>query len=209
MITPTESDGSRLVSCYETQRRVTLKMKVAGWLCAPVLCIGCCCLVPAWALDACISNLGQFIEFCTAPKLHQMAALVKHEQRLFVDAFMAIGNSVVFPNMRLLDALRYGKPGVYAVIKLDDHFIVSPSKHAAAAGVWEEYCRRGGNVSVLVCCLPEFMAMYASPDNEAMCEMYDKLRTDTVLARFVSQRKAAYNAPAPQPLAALPTPAVA
>ena len=182
--------GSRLVACYETRRRLSLKMRIAGWVCAPVLCVGCCCcLYPAWAVDSCLRKLGGFIELRTAAALHAMAAMVKREQLLFLDACMVVSSEPAFPNMRLLDALRYGRPEIYSAIKLGSTTVLdySPARRAYTIDVWHEYTRRGGNVAVLLHCLPEFLAMYVSPVDEDMCEMYRRLSTDTDLSRLVRQ----------------------
>jgi hypothetical protein len=195
-----EQEGSRLVSSLKTMKRSTFWGKFFGCLCMPFMCAGLVCCIPALVLEDTISSLQNVITYYTVPILDKLREKVDGEQRLFLDACSNVNTSTEGPsiisNMTLIEIIRQVDSKIGALLN-DPGMVPSltflitnqKGKEQYRLDVYNEYIKLGGNISVIIFGLPEYMAIIMDPTCDKMCKMYSNVMHDSQLHRLAQSHR--------------------
>jgi hypothetical protein len=169
-------------------------------LCIPFFCFGLICCIPAFAVDNMACELKAVIAYYTAHVLARLRSKVDREQGLFLDACSAINKTVpsaahIVPRLRLIDVIRLSTPTLSVLFKdisMPISFTVAntnPGHTKYIADVYDEYVRLGGNSSVVIYGLPEYLAIVIDPSSTAMEHVYGDIVRDSQLRRMIESHK--------------------
>lgn len=191
---------SRLVDGLNTNKRISFWGKVSGCLCIPFFCAGLFCCSTAFVLDALINALREVVAMYGIPTLIQLRQKIDHEHKVFMDACTKIiqttDSRFIVPRLRLIDAIRKTDGAIGAIIKDSSLSVDLTFDKEVIAGrtqfvrdVYLEYIAQGGNPSIVIYGLPEYMAMMMDVTADYMTRMYRDMTGDTQLYRLVMQHK--------------------
>ncbi len=197
---PTTDKSSRIVTAFKSQKQSSVWSWICGVLCCPFFCSGLVCCMNAIHMEEILTELRNIIAFYTAPVLSQLREKVDKEQKLFLDACMTVNTMTegkyIISNIRLIDVIRKTdttiaswvlQPNTIAsVFKVD---LDNEGTTKYIIDVFTEYIRIGGNVSVIMYGLPEYLAIVMDPTCDAMLRTYKNIMCDTQMYRFICQHK--------------------
>lgn len=134
------------------------------------------------------------------PSLIELRKKVDHEQKLFMDACSKVieksNTQFIIPHLRLIDAIRNSNGIIAAIIKNSSMSIdlnydkkTITGRNQFTKDVYDEYITMGGNPSVILYGLAEYMAMIMDVTADYMILMYRDMTGDTQLHRLLMQHK--------------------
>lgn len=200
-ITPTPTNKSFLEIARSSCGSDSFWLKVAGYLCMPVCCIGCSCLfadksMTEWKdkYDAIIALYGG------KQKVKELSAKIANELRLFGTA-RTVANTKVSPHIivrdvNMLDIIFCANPLVRQImgaITLEALVIFDrKERNEYFTVVWNEYVNLGGNYHVIVYGIMEYLAMICDPTSRVMEYSVNEVLRDTAFrVECLSHRAAA------------------
>lgn len=192
---------SRLVIGLTSLKRYSFWAKFAGCLCMPFFCAGLACCVPAIALDDVKKKLECVVSSIYSPKvLHALRIKVDREQKIFMDACSNViartTPRFIIPRMTLIESIRATDRRIKEIVKdpsasfdlLIDRDTID-GRNQFKLDVYNEYVSLGGNMSVILYGLPEYMAFLVDPTSDFMMNLYSEVTVDSQLSRLMFEHK--------------------
>lgn len=196
-VKPHDDKGeSRIVQSYNNCKRTRTTALFVGSVCMPLLCAGLSCCMTGMQMKEHIEILKKVIEMYGEDELRRLRKKVDKEQRLFLDACMNVNqqksHAIIVGSLRLIDCIK--KNNVLVDNMITDRGMWTFSFMTAdrtnyIKDVYDEYKRMGGNESVVIYGIAEYMAVISDPTSIVATDMYREITGPTQLSRFVMQHK--------------------
>jgi hypothetical protein len=165
--------------------------KFWGWMCMPVCCMGCICLLPAKIFEALIEDIQKIIKIYTPHGLTNLARRISDEQSIFMEACNIVNSKTqyIFPDVNLVDVICVMRPNLKSMLSMlyvyDILGMNKQSKDAYLSQIYQEYTAKGGNENVIIYGLPEYLSRFNDPTCDKMLNLFKKLASETQLSNFV------------------------
>ena len=190
-------EGSILLKTLSNIEKNLFWAKFWGWLCMPVCCMGCICIIPAKVYEELIIDLKKIIKLYTPKKLEIIAKDISREQSIFIDACIEINKTCeqIYPNTTLYDALCVTIPNFKTMIGISSRsrdYVSNVDKVAAdayASKAYSVYIEKGGDINSVIYGLPEYLCTIYDPTCDTMSNLYKKIYTNTQLSQYVLSHK--------------------
>jgi len=193
---------SLLVQSSAKTGKNILLAKVLGSIFCPVGGL-CCCIIPACMFQADHELVKKTIALYTPEVLNTLAPLVVHQVRVFIDACMQVNwtltHNGIFPKVTLIDMICAADETAGQIIRGScvpsfSLSIIKQQKDEYLKKVAAKFQELGGNTSVIIYGLPEYMCHIVDPTSPRAMDVYRDLVVDGQLQRLVlAHRDAALN----------------
>ena len=186
---------SAVVTAYESCSRYAFWAKFVGWSCMPCCCAGLPCLIVGDIPRTFAVKFGMLIElYGGEKKMHMLADKIAEEQSLFRDAVTFVTDTIdatkIKANITLWNVICAMHPKINSLtasLSFDSHF----EDNTYAQQIWDRYVSTGGNYSVIVYGLIEYMCSIYDPTCIIVDECMSKVLSDSSLRVEVLSHKTA------------------
>ena len=183
-------EGSYLLRFSKELRKNLFWGNFWGWLCMPVCCMGCICLLPAKIYEVLVEDIKKIIKIYTPDGLSRLSRKISIEHTLFLEACVIVNatSGNIFPDVNLVDVLCVVNSNLKTMLSMFYLFELGfnkKNKDEYLLKIYQEYTAKGGNENVIIYGLPEYLARFYDPTCDKMLTLFNKIARETQLSCFV------------------------
>ena len=165
---------SEIILAMKDCRKQAFWFKFTGWLCIPWCCLGSICLVAGYSPDEFAAKFAEVISlYGGRDSVRVLAERVHKEITIFRTAVTEVNYSVdpteIRANIDLFDVICDHNPRINAL--RSNKYILSNHNKNYSHLVWNAYMKHGGNYSVIVYGIIEYMCIKYEPTS-SLVEVY-------------------------------------
>lgn len=194
--------GSSILKLMSTYKKTYVAFNITGACCLPVCCIGLACLAPAQVIGHVLEQYDDVIYTYGGPtSLTVLADKIRNERVIFRDAVTIINQlcdpTIIDSDITLLDVIIQINPRIRHIINnsrcigstLLGIFNKNEKNNEYASLIWNEYEKKGGNYTVIIYGLIEYLCQLHDPTSQYVINFVEKFNVDSALRTECLQYK--------------------
>lgn len=193
-VAPITKPASAIVSALHTINRQVRLLKVAGWCCIPMFCMGAACLVVASTVDHFRALFRSAIAFYGGEKNLQVLTDKIHAELIIFRNAVTIVNAVartetIKADVSLLDVIYHAHPRIKSIMQPGTSALLVMSLFNTGIHdsyfdeIWKTYTSMGGNYRVIVYGILEYICMTYEPTCTIAEAYFEKILAANSAAR--------------------------
>lgn len=178
---------SRIVEFYDENRKYIMTSKLLGWICRPFCCLGMICLSNANDKEKYTKYINKVVEMYTRDVLISLAPKVINEHKIFLKACNEVNTlsikegRKIYPYINLIDVISVAMPIMGCVLKDIAFWCLDKNeKEEYLLKIYKKYIELGGNTSIVVYGLPEYIAIVFDLGKQGYSKVYDEIDCEKI-----------------------------